>query len=71
MPHWLGCNARGPLTLRVFSNWDEIRVIMPRADMKLSRLSTWVTPALSILNRFRDQFPVEIARTNPEVMWSP
>jgi hypothetical protein len=29
-----------PPTLRVFSNWDVIRVIIPRAAMKLSRFST-------------------------------
>ena len=39
--------------------------------MKLNLLRTCVTPARSILNRFRDQLPVEIARTKPEVMWSP
>jgi hypothetical protein len=71
MPHWLGCNDRGPLTFLVFSNCEEIRVIIPRAEIKLSRLSTCVTPARSILNRLSDQFPVEIARTNPDVIWSP
>ena len=40
MPHWLGCSARGPETLRVFSNWLVMRVIMPRAEMKDSRDST-------------------------------
>jgi hypothetical protein len=34
MPHWLGCSARGPDTLRVFSNWLVMRVIMPTAAMK-------------------------------------
>jgi hypothetical protein len=33
MPHWLGCSARGPDTLRVFSNWLVTRVIMPSAEM--------------------------------------
>lgn len=70
-PHWLGCNALGPLTFLVFSNWEEMRVIIPRAEMKLKRLRTWVTPARSILNRLSDQLPVEIARTNPAVRWSP
>ena len=48
-----------------------MRVIIPRAEMNERRDSTWVTPALSILNRLRDQFPVEIARTKPDVMRSP
>ena len=71
IPHWLGCNARGPLTFLVFSNCEDIRVIIPSAEMKLRRLRTCVTPARSILNRFKDQFPVDIARTKPDVMWSP
>ena len=57
MPHWDGCRERGPLTFRVFSNWEEIRVIMPSAEMKDRRERTWVTPCRSILNRFRDQLP--------------
>jgi hypothetical protein len=71
MPHWLGCSARGPLTLRVFSNCDEMRVIMPSAEMNDNRLRTCVTPARSMRKRFSDQFPVLIARTKPAVMWSP
>ena len=39
--------------------------------MNERRESTWVTPALSILNRLRDQFPVEMARTKPDVIRSP
>jgi hypothetical protein len=34
MPHCEGWSARGPETLRVFSNWEVILVIMPRALMK-------------------------------------
>jgi hypothetical protein len=71
IPHWLGCKARGPLTFLVFSNCEVMRVIIPSAEMKLRRLRTWVTPARSILNRFKDQFPVDIARTKPDVIWSP
>lgn len=70
-PHWLGWRARGPLTFLVFSNWEDMRVIIPKAEIKLRRLSTCVTPARSILNRLRDQFPVEMARTKPDVRWSP
>lgn len=57
MPHWDGCRERGPLTFLVFSNWDEILVIMPSAEIKESRDRTWVTPWRSILNLFRDQLP--------------
>jgi hypothetical protein len=39
-PHWLGCSARGPDTLRVFSNWLMMRVTMPTAPMNESREST-------------------------------
>lgn len=44
MPHCDGCRERGPLTFLVFSNWDEILVIMPSAEIKESRDRTWVTP---------------------------
>jgi hypothetical protein len=57
IPHWDGWRERGPLTFLVFSNWEEILVIMPSADMYDKRDSTWVTPWRSILNLFRDQFP--------------
>ena len=40
MPHCDGCSARGPDVLRVFSNCDETRVIMPSAEMYDSREST-------------------------------
>mmetsp|Transcript_55787 Transcript_55787/g.132416 ORF Transcript_55787/g.132416 Transcript_55787/m.132416 type:complete len:206 (-) Transcript_55787:1386-2003(-) len=40
IPHWEGCSERGPDTLRVFSNWDWTRVIMPSAEMNESREST-------------------------------
>ena len=70
IPHWLGCSARGPETLRVFSNWLVTRVIMPRAAMYDSRLSCCVTPARSILKRFRDQFPVDTAFSMPFVIVS-
>lgn len=33
MPHWEGWRERGPLTFLVFSNWEEILVIMPKAEM--------------------------------------
>mmetsp|Transcript_6034 Transcript_6034/g.24450 ORF Transcript_6034/g.24450 Transcript_6034/m.24450 type:complete len:330 (+) Transcript_6034:1394-2383(+) len=65
MPHWLGCSARGPETLRVFSNWLVMRVIIPSALMNESRDKTCVTPFRSILNRFTVQFPDEIACSNP------
>jgi hypothetical protein len=42
MPHWEGCSARGPDTLRVFSNCEVMRVIMPTALMKDRRESTCV-----------------------------
>ena len=41
MPHWLGWSDRGPETLRVFSNWDMMRVIMPSAEIYESRESTY------------------------------
>jgi hypothetical protein len=41
MPHCDGCNARGPDTLRVFSNCDVMRVIMPTALMKDRRDRTY------------------------------
>lgn len=63
MPHWDGCRERGPLTFLVFSNCEEILVIMPSAEMKERRDRTWVTPWRSILNLFRDQLPC--AQTNP------
>lgn len=37
--------------------WLDMRVIIPRAEIKERRDSTWVTPALSILNLLMDQFP--------------
>lgn len=40
IPHWLGCSALGPETLRVFSNWDRMRVIMPIAPMNDNLEST-------------------------------
>ena len=42
MPHCDGCSERGPLTLRVFSNCELIRVTIPSAAMKDSRERTWV-----------------------------
>jgi len=41
---------------------------MPRLEMKESRDNTWVTPARSILNRFRFQFPVAKALMSPFVI---
>lgn len=40
MPHWDGCKERGPETLRVFSNCEVMRVIMPSAAINDSREST-------------------------------
>jgi hypothetical protein len=45
-------------------------VIIPNAEIKDSLESTWVIPALFILNLFRDQFPVEIAFSKAEVIVS-
>mmetsp|Transcript_29596 Transcript_29596/g.95621 ORF Transcript_29596/g.95621 Transcript_29596/m.95621 type:complete len:281 (-) Transcript_29596:1245-2087(-) len=70
MPHWDGWSERGPDTLRVFSNWDMMRVIIPNAEMKESRESTCVTPDRSILKRFTDQLPLEIAFAKPDVRMS-
>mmetsp|Transcript_34960 Transcript_34960/g.87210 ORF Transcript_34960/g.87210 Transcript_34960/m.87210 type:complete len:276 (-) Transcript_34960:1173-2000(-) len=70
MPHCDGCSERGPETLRVFSNWDMMRVIMPSAEMKERRERTCVTPERSILKRFTDQLPVEMACEKPSVMVS-
>ena len=67
IPHWLGCRARGPLTLRVFSNWLVMRVIMPRAEMKERRERTWVTPLRSIRKRLTVQFPDAMACSRPFV----
>jgi hypothetical protein len=47
MPHCDGCRARGPEILRVFSNCEVTRVIMPSVPMNESRDSTAVTPARS------------------------
>mmetsp|Transcript_98 Transcript_98/g.181 ORF Transcript_98/g.181 Transcript_98/m.181 type:complete len:202 (-) Transcript_98:1792-2397(-) len=65
MPHWEGCRARGPDTLRVFSNCDVMRVIMPSAEMYDSRFSTCVTPLRSMRKRLTVQFPEEMACSSP------
>lgn len=65
IPHWDGWSDRGPLTFLVFSNWEEILVIMPSADIYDKRDNTWVTPWRSILNLFRDQFPCREKTQNP------
>mmetsp|Transcript_34578 Transcript_34578/g.97517 ORF Transcript_34578/g.97517 Transcript_34578/m.97517 type:complete len:204 (-) Transcript_34578:560-1171(-) len=70
MPHCEGCRARGPLTFLVFSNCDVMRVIIPRAEMKDSRESTWVTPLRSMRNRFTVQFPLAMACSSPVEMMS-
>mmetsp|Transcript_9841 Transcript_9841/g.30835 ORF Transcript_9841/g.30835 Transcript_9841/m.30835 type:complete len:339 (-) Transcript_9841:1235-2251(-) len=70
MPHCEGCSARGPLTFRVFSNWDVMRVIIPSAEMKLSLLSTCVTPLRSMRKRLTVQLPLEMACSRPLVMVS-
>lgn len=70
IPHCEACKARGPLTLRVFSNCELMRCIMPKAEIKDKRDSTAVTPARDILKRFTDQFPVEMARFRPLVIVS-
>mmetsp|Transcript_40259 Transcript_40259/g.84186 ORF Transcript_40259/g.84186 Transcript_40259/m.84186 type:complete len:319 (+) Transcript_40259:552-1508(+) len=68
IPHCDGCSDRGPDTLRVFSNCDCTRVIIPRAAMKDSRDSTWVTPWRSMPKRRRFQLPVEMELTSPVVI---
>lgn len=70
IPHCDGCNERGPETLRVFSNWLVIIVIMPTPATYESRERTWVTPCRSILKRLMIQLPVEMAMTRPLVMMS-
>mmetsp|Transcript_33124 Transcript_33124/g.78562 ORF Transcript_33124/g.78562 Transcript_33124/m.78562 type:complete len:283 (+) Transcript_33124:1479-2327(+) len=65
MPHWLGCRARGPLTLRVFSNCEVILVIMPSALMNDRRDNTCVTPLRSMRNRLMVQFPELMACSRP------
>jgi hypothetical protein len=55
-------------TLRVFSNCELIRVIMPSAEMKERRERTAVTPARVMRNRLTAQLPVEIACLSPLVM---
>lgn len=65
------CKALGPLIFLVFSNYEVILVIIPRQPIKVSLYNTYVTPALSILKRFKFQFPVEIAAFIPLVMISP
>mmetsp|Transcript_38168 Transcript_38168/g.94673 ORF Transcript_38168/g.94673 Transcript_38168/m.94673 type:complete len:241 (+) Transcript_38168:1342-2064(+) len=71
MPHCEGCSARGPDTLRVFSNCDVIRVIIPSAEMNDRRDSTWVTPLRSIRKRFTVQLPLLMACSSPllSVSW--
>jgi hypothetical protein len=70
IPHWDGWSDLGPEIFLVFSNWELTLVIIPNAEIKDSLESTWVIPALSILNLFRDQFPVEIAFSKAEVIVS-
>mmetsp|Transcript_30988 Transcript_30988/g.79051 ORF Transcript_30988/g.79051 Transcript_30988/m.79051 type:complete len:207 (-) Transcript_30988:1260-1880(-) len=70
MPHWLGCSARGPDTLRVFSNCDVMRVIMPMAAMNDRRDSTCVTPLRSMRKRLMIQLPEDSALSSPYVMVS-
>mmetsp|Transcript_22832 Transcript_22832/g.58526 ORF Transcript_22832/g.58526 Transcript_22832/m.58526 type:complete len:258 (-) Transcript_22832:1248-2021(-) len=65
IPHWLGCRARGPLTLRVFSNCDVMRVIMPSALMKDSLERTCVTPFRSMRKRLMVQLPELMACSRP------
>ena len=61
-----GCVAAP--TLRVFSNWDVMRVIMPRAAMKDRRDSTWVTPFLSMRKRLMLQLPLLMLLSRLAVM---
>ena len=58
------------ITFLLFSNWDDILVIMPRAAMKDNLLRTWDTPFRSILKRLMLQFPLLIADSIPIVMRS-
>ena len=69
-PHCEGCRARGPDTLRVRSNWEVMRVIMPSVAMKDSRLSACVTPLRSMRKRRMVQLPEAMAPSNPAVMVS-
>ena len=57
IPHCEGCKDRGPLTLRVFSNCELTRVIIPNPEIYESRHKTCVTPCRSILKRLIVHFP--------------
>ena len=70
MPHCDGCRARGPLTFRLFSNCDMIRVIMPNAEMNDNRDKTWVIPLRYMRKRRIVQFPLLMALSRPYVMIS-
>lgn len=58
------------LTLRLFSNWELMRVIMPSVAMYDRRLSTWVTPERSMRKRRIVQLPVLMALSMPSVIVS-
>ena len=57
-------------TLRVFSNWELMRVIMPMEAMKDRRLRTCVMPRRSMRKRLMVQFPLLMALSRPAVMMS-
>ena len=68
IPHWEGCNERGPPIFLVFSNWELILTIKPNADIYDILLNNSVTPPLVILNLFITQFPVAIVSIKPWVI---
>ena len=57
-------------TLRVFSNWELMRVIMPMEAMKERRLRTCVMPRRSMRKRLMVQLPLLMALSSPAVMMS-
>ena len=70
MPHWEGCSDLGPLIFRVFSNWELIRVIIPKDDIYVIRFKSSVTPLRCILNLFTFQLPFDIELAKPCVIIS-
>ena len=57
-------------TLRVFSNWELMRVIMPMEAMKDRRLRACVMPRRSMRKRLMVQLPLLMALSRPAVMMS-
>ncbi len=52
MPHCEGCSERGPETLRVFSNCDVMRVIMPMVAINDKRDSTVKVTSVKLLRPY-------------------